>query len=369
MRETKKDNKENVQKNEAVSVTNEFINIRVIQKEFNGEKKRFVNARELHKWLNVGRDFSNWIKDRIEKYDFVENFDYFISFPGFGDGCSAQRIKNSESIAKFGNGDYNISNNVSSSIARFGDGAYNTSNSASLSFPKSGEGVYAQKTGKMIDAKTGRILPKDYIISLDMAKELAMVENSEIGKKVRRYFIKVEDDFKKVMQVAILDPKVINQLANKFSETREETKDYRKDFTDCINNFVAVKNYGTYTDMLYDFLFLEKAKEYRKLLDLAKYDFTRNTMYEEILLIIGAFETGLSGEIEKEYKKLNRMLDYDEFLNKFDEFSTQKNWLVYQKRARNIMATYDEELRNIKHPKLIDYKKEFTQEDIQKLIG
>ena len=33
------------------------------------------------------------------------------------------------------------------------------------------------------------------------------------------------------------------------------------------------------------------------------------------------------------------------------------------------MATYDQELRNIKHPKLIDYKKEFSQEDIQKLIG
>jgi len=47
---------------------------------------------------------------------------------------------------------------------------------------------------------------------------------------------------------------------------------------------VAVKNYGTYTDMLYNFLFLEKAKEYRKLLDLAKKDFTRNYMYEEILL-------------------------------------------------------------------------------------
>src|SRR3989338_4285937 len=117
------------------------------------------------------------------------------------------------------------------------------------------------------------------------------------------------------------------------------------------------------------FLFLEKAKEYRKLLDLAKKDFTRNYMYEEILLTIGAFEAGLAGEIERESKKLGRMLTKDEFVKKFDEFSSTKNWLVYQKRARSIMATYDEELRSIKHPKLIDYKKEFSQEDIQKLLG
>jgi len=65
---------------------NDLINIKVIQKDFNGEKKRFVNARELHRWLGVGRDFSNWIKDRIEKYDFTENLDYFLTIPRFGDG-------------------------------------------------------------------------------------------------------------------------------------------------------------------------------------------------------------------------------------------------------------------------------------------
>ncbi len=313
---------------------NDLINIKVIQKDFNGEKKRFVNARELYKWLGVGRDFSNWIKDRIKKYDFVENFDYFITIPNFGNG-----LKNNET-----------GKNIIS-IAKFGDG-------------KNG-----LNKGKIIDAKTGKVVPKDYVISVDMAKELAMVENSDIGKKVRKYFIRVESDFKKVMRIATMDPKTINQLMSKFSETREETKDYRKDFTDCIKNFVVVKNYGAYTDMLYDFLFLEKAKEYRKLLNLAKKDFTRNYMYEEILLIIGAFETGLAGEIGKEFKKLKRKLTKKEFVNKFDDFASQKNWLVYQKRARNIMATYDEELRRIKHPKLIDYKKEFSQEDIQKLIG
>jgi len=294
---------------------NDLINIKVIQKDFNGEKKRFVSARELHHWLGVGKRFATWITDRISKYDFVEDLDYFITIPNFGNGLNTQI------------------------------------------------------TGKIIDAKTGKVVAKEYVISVDMAKELAMVENSEVGKMVRKYFIRVEGEFKKVMRLAAFNPKTINQLASQFAETREETKDYRKDFTDCVKNFVAAKNYGTYTDMLYGFLFLERAKQYRKLLELVKKDLTRNYMYEEILLIIGAFEAGLSGEIEKEFKKLSRQLTKEEFVKKFNEFSSQKNWLVYQKRARNIMATYDAELRNIKHPKLIDYKKEFSQEDIQKLIG
>ena len=171
---------------------NDLINIKVIQKDFNGDKKRFVNARELHQWLGVGKFFANWIKDRIKKYDFVEDLDYFIS----------------------------IAN--------------------------SGNGLKTQQTGKIVDAKTGKVLPKEYVISVDMAKELAMLENSEIGKKVRKYFIRVEGNFKKVMRIATLDPKIINQLASKFSETREETKDYRKDFTNCIKKFVAVKNLLTF---------------------------------------------------------------------------------------------------------------------------
>ena len=68
---------------------NDLINIKVIQKDFSGEKKRFVNARELHKWLGVGKFFANWIKDRIEKYGFVENLDYFTTIANSGNGLSS----------------------------------------------------------------------------------------------------------------------------------------------------------------------------------------------------------------------------------------------------------------------------------------
>jgi len=38
---------------------------------------------------------------------------------------------------------------------------------------------------------------KEYIISLDMAKELAMVENNSQGRKIRRYFIEAEKQFRR----------------------------------------------------------------------------------------------------------------------------------------------------------------------------
>jgi len=59
----------------------DIININVVQKTINEKKKRFVNARELHKWLESKRQFANWIKDRIEKYDFRNGLDYFKIIP------------------------------------------------------------------------------------------------------------------------------------------------------------------------------------------------------------------------------------------------------------------------------------------------
>lgn len=43
---------------------------------------------------------------------------------------------------------------------------------------------------------------KEYIISLDMAKELAMVENNTKGREIRRYFIKVEKQLRNADTVA-----------------------------------------------------------------------------------------------------------------------------------------------------------------------
>jgi len=53
----------------------------ILKYEFSVEQKEVnsVSARDLHRELGVGKDFSNWIKDRIAKYDFIEGKDFVKS--------------------------------------------------------------------------------------------------------------------------------------------------------------------------------------------------------------------------------------------------------------------------------------------------
>ena len=94
---------------EGTNMTTELIKTTGIT--LNGDKITAVNARDLWKFLESKQEFANWIKDRVEKYRFVEGKDFLINF------------------------------------------------SKSLGRPS-----------------------KEYLISLDMAKELAMVENNERGR-------------------------------------------------------------------------------------------------------------------------------------------------------------------------------------------
>ena len=88
-----------------------------------------VSARQLHSFLGVGKVFGAWIQDRIASFGFVEGQDFVI-----------------------------IGNEF---------------------FPDSGK-------------TSGGRPAKEYYLSIDMAKELSMVERNEKGKQARRYFINCE---------------------------------------------------------------------------------------------------------------------------------------------------------------------------------
>ena len=55
-------------------IINQLVPIRETQ--IGESSQKCVSARELHKFLEIGKDFSTWIKERIKKYQFVENIDY-----------------------------------------------------------------------------------------------------------------------------------------------------------------------------------------------------------------------------------------------------------------------------------------------------
>lgn len=128
------------------------------------ESTLLCNARDLHAFLNVKRDFSTWIKNRIAGYGFSADADYII----------VQNLR---------------SPNLGSSKSR------------------------AQVVA-------------DYHLTLDTAKELAMVERNDKGRQVRRYFINCE-----------------RQLRRETMEQTEQPPSYHIDIADALDNAQNIIDY------------------------------------------------------------------------------------------------------------------------------
>ena len=134
------------------------------QQAIEGRQVSTVNARELHSFLTVGRDFSTWMKERITEYGFHEGVDYVL-------------------------------------------------------IPQ----IRGTKQGRGGDRRS-----KEYAISLNMAKELAMVERTEEGRRARRYFIDCE-----TMLIAVA-PELGQSAQERWHGEREASKDYCKLMNDSL---------------------------------------------------------------------------------------------------------------------------------------
>lgn len=64
----------------------------------------------------------------------------------------------------------------------------------------------------------------DHVLKLDMAKEIAMIQRTDKGKKVRQYFIQVEKDFNSPEKIMARALKIADRKIIKLEATIEEQK-------------------------------------------------------------------------------------------------------------------------------------------------
>lgn len=137
------------------------------------EGQQLVSARELHEFLGVKTKFTDWFNGRIKKYEFIENSDFIL--------VSEKKETNN---------------------------------------PKN---------------PTTEI--KDYAITIEMAKELSMVENNEKGNQARKYFIQCEKKLKEVVQakpqciedVLISSLQEMKALRLEINNTKEEVNGLKEE--------------------------------------------------------------------------------------------------------------------------------------------
>ena len=165
--------------------------------------------------------------------------------------------------------------------------------------------------------------------------------------------------------------KYINQRDKDFVFSSLQEDNYRRQFTDALKNFVEDDRYkyAHFTDLIYVSIFREKAKEYKKILDLKANEKVRDTFYSEILDIIAAYESGLADAIQKESERIGRPLSRHEAENLFREFENMALWKPLIQRGRVKMASRDMALRDAFHYQLSEYIQPLDKDEYQKFLG
>lgn len=129
----------NLKRIENNSIIEELVPVYTTDKDI-----KVVNARELYNTLGVKKDFSSWIKSNLKNYNVVDyNEDDSITQKGESE-CDAIKVT--------------------------------------------------------IPASQGRGKKIEYILTLDTAKEIAMMSRCDNGRAIRKYFIEVEKAFNSVVE-------------------------------------------------------------------------------------------------------------------------------------------------------------------------
>ncbi len=220
--------------------------VTILPQKIGDENSQTVSARDLYKFLSVKKDFSDWIKIQIKRGRFYENVNY-LTLPLKGE---------SEKVTLYENGLYRN--------------------------------------------QFGQVLPVDYFLTLETAKHIAIISETDKGYEIKEYFLKVEKEHCNLRIEQAVEKRIkiaVEHELKKFEKqckqynlvrTRLDGKTIRRLFTDTIKKFVAYaksqgsqnadRYYSIFTIEIYRKLGLIKTnKDFSKLKDhLSDYDLELN---------------------------------------------------------------------------------------------
>ncbi|NTW49948.1 MAG: DNA-binding protein, partial [Chlorobiales bacterium] len=190
-----------------------------------------------------------------------------------------------------------------------------------------------------------------------------------------------ESERAKLLRQAILDiaidtinsrtgggTKYINQRDEDFIISYFKEENYRKQFTDALQECVDMGNfkYPMFTNRIYVSIFKENSNEYRKILQLHEKDNVRDTFYTEILDLIASYECGFADILQQERKNKGRKLSAFEVDDLFKKFESLALWKPLIEKARVKMASRDLAFRDALHKQLQDYNTPLKVDEFEK---
>lgn len=146
--------------------------------------------------------------------------------------------------------------------------------------------------------------------------------------------------------------KYINRRDRDYLPAAIQEENYHQNLIHAVKEYVlGHKNfkYAQIMDHIYKAVFCEKAREYRKLLDLSEKDNVRRTLYAEVLKCVSSFENGVAYELTMKAKSLGRNLTIAEVGEITQQHADHTLQTPYVYDARQRMASRDLAFRDVFH--------------------
>ncbi len=217
-----------------------------------------------------------------------------------------------------------------------------------------------------ISNRTPQLAIFDFRAFLDLSM---LLTESETARVLRELILDIVIDL--INQKTGGGTKYINQRDKNFISTYLQEDCYRKEFTDALHDCVdmGTMKYAIYTDKIYQSIFKEKSREYRKILQLTKHERVRDTLYSEVLDLVASYECGLATLIRERSEQLARKLNNWETDDIFLTFEQLPLWKPLIHSARTKMASRDLALRDAFHQQLEEYIQPLPPQEYERFLG